>query len=254
MTEKEPAQTTTTARSERCARALIAVVNARSGPIVRWSTTAAWRYFLEMLNTLFAFVGVSAVVICTPGPDTALMVRNTISGGRASGIATAAGVTLGILTWAVAASAGVVALLRASEPVFQTLKLAGAAYLAYLGLVSLWAAVSRRPHTQPPRSSVPLVPRRAFHQGLFSNLGNPKIAVFFASLLPQFVPDGSGAFAASLALGLLFATMGLAWLTTYAVVVAKLGDVLSGPVRRMLDAVTGAILVALGVRLATEDR
>ena len=205
-----------------------------------------------MLNTLFAFVGVSAVVICTPGPDTALMVRNTISGGRASGIATAAGVTLGILTWAVAASAGVVALLRASEPVFQTLKLAGAAYLAYLGLVSLWAAVSRRPQTQPRRSSIPLVPRRAFRQGLFSNLGNPKIAVFFASLLPQFVPDG--AFAASLALGLLFATMGLAWLTTYAVVVAKLGDVLSGPVRRMLDAVTGAILVALGVRLATEDR
>src|SRR6187399_2178461 len=232
MTEKEPAHTTTTARRERCARALITVVNARGDPIVRQSTTAASRYFLEMLNTLFAFVGVSAVVICTPGPDTALMVRNTISGGRA----------------------GVVALLRASEPVFQTLKLAGAAYLAYLGLVSLWAAVSRRPHTQPRRISVPLVPRRAFRQGLFSNLGNPKIAVFFASLLPQFVPDGSGAFAASLALGLLFATMGLAWLTTYAVVVAKLGDVLSGPVRRMLDAVTGAILVALGVRLATEDR
>jgi threonine/homoserine/homoserine lactone efflux protein len=207
-----------------------------------------------MLNTLVAFVGVSAVVICTPGPDTALMVRNTISGGRTSGIATAAGVTLGILTWAAAASVGVVALLRASEPVFQTLKLAGAAYLAYLGLMSLWAAVLRRPHEQLPRSSMPLVPRRAFRQGLLSNLGNPKIAVFFASLLPQFVPDGSAAFAASLALGLLFATMGLAWLTMYAVVVAKLGDVLSGPVRRVLDALTGAILVALGVRLATEDR
>ena len=169
-------------------------------------------------------------------------------------IATAAGVTLGILTWAAAASVGVVALLRASEPVFQTLKLAGAVYLAYLGLVSLWAAVSRRPHEQRSRRSMPLVPRRAFRQGLLSNLGNPKIAVFFASLLPQFVPDGSGAFAASLALGLLFATMGLAWLTTYAVVVARLGDVLSGPVRRALDALAGAILVALGVRLATEDR
>jgi threonine/homoserine/homoserine lactone efflux protein len=254
MTEKEPAQTTTTARRERCARALITVVNARSGPIVRWSTTAAWRYFLEMLNTLFAFVGVSAVVICTPGPDTALMVRNTISGGRASGIATAAGVTLGILTWAVAASAGVVALLRASEPVFQTLKLAGAAYLAYLGLVSLWAAVSRRPHKQPPLSSVPLVPRRAFRQGCSAISEIPRSRCSSRACCRKFVPDGSGAFAASLALGLLFATMGLAWLTTYAVVVAKLGDVLSGPVRRMLDAVTGAILVALGVRLATEDR
>ena len=104
------------------------------------------------------------------------------------------------------------------------------------------------------RGPAPLQPSRAFRQGSLSNLGNPKIAVFFASLLPQFVPDGTGAFGASLALGLLFATMGLAWLTMYAVVVAKLGDVLSGHVRRVLDAVTGAILVALGVRLATEDR
>ena len=207
-----------------------------------------------MLHALFAFVAVAVVVICTPGPDTALLVRNTLSGGRASGVATAAGVTLGILIWVVAASVGVVALLRASEPVFQALKLAGAAYLAYLGLVSLWAAIARRPHEQRLRGSAPLVPIRAFRQGLLSNLGNPKIAVFFASLLPQFVPEGSGAFAASLGLGLLFATMGLTWLTMYAVVVAKLGDVLAGPVRRVLDAITGAILVALGVRLATEDR
>jgi threonine/homoserine/homoserine lactone efflux protein len=207
-----------------------------------------------MLHALLAFVAVAVLVICTPGPDTALLVRNTLTGGRASGVATAAGVTLGILIWVVAASAGVVALLRASEPVFQLLKLAGAAYLAYLGLVSLWAAVARRPHEPRLRGSAPLVPTRAFRQGLLSNLGNPKIAVFFASLLPQFVPDGSGAFAASLALGLLFATMGLAWLTMYAVVVAKLGDVLGGPVRRILDAITGVILVGLGVRLATEDR
>ena len=89
-----------------------------------------------MLDSLVAFVGLSALVICTPGPDTALIVRNTLTGGRSSGIATAAGVTMGILTWVLAASVGVVALLRASEPLFQTLKLAGAAYLVYLGLVS----------------------------------------------------------------------------------------------------------------------
>jgi len=207
-----------------------------------------------MLHALLAFVGISALVICTPGPDTALLVRNTLSGGRASGVATAAGVTLGIIVWVLAASAGVVALLRASESVFQALKLAGAAYLAYLGLVSLMAAIARRPHLRNVNSPAPLQPSRAFRQGLLSNLGNPKIAVFFASLLPQFVPDGAGAFAISLTLGLLFATMGLAWLTMYAVVVAKLGDVLSGHVRRLLDAITGVILVALGLRLATEDR
>jgi threonine/homoserine/homoserine lactone efflux protein len=207
-----------------------------------------------MAHALLAFVAVSAVVICTPGPDTALIVRNTLSGGRSSGVATAGGVALGILVWVLAASAGIVALLRASEPVFQALKLAGAAYLAYLGVVSLLAALARRPHERRLRASAPLLPRSAFRQGLLSNLGNPKIAVFFASLLPQFVPDGSSAFAVSLALGLLFATMGLSWLTMYAVVVAKLGDVLSGHLRRVLDAVTGAVLIALGVRLATEDR
>ena len=207
-----------------------------------------------MLDSLVAFVGLSALVICTPGPDTALIVRNTLTGGRPSGIATAGGVTTGILIWVLAASAGVVALLRASEPLFQALKLAGAAYLVYLGLVSLLAAVARGSHEQRLRSSAPLLSGRAFGQGLLSNLGNPKIAVFFASLLPQFVPDGSGAFAASFAFGLLFATMGLSWLAMYAIVVAKLGDVLSGHVRRVLDAITGAVLVALGMRLATEDR
>jgi threonine/homoserine/homoserine lactone efflux protein len=86
-----------------------------------------------------------------------------------------------------------------------------------------------------------------------SNLGNPKIALFFASLLPQFAPGGEASFAGFLALGLLFATMTLAWLTLYALAVHRLRDVLDGPVRRILDAVTGAVLVALGLRVATTE-
>jgi threonine/homoserine/homoserine lactone efflux protein len=205
-------------------------------------------------HDLLAFVAVSAVVICTPGQDTALLVRNTLAGGRSSGIATAGGVTLGIATWAIAASAGLAALLQASEPVFQTLKLLGAAYLAYLGAQSLRRALMRREHGHEPAGSSPLSPGRAFRQGLLSNLGNPKIAVFFASMLPQFVPQGSASFAVLLALGLVFCAMGLAWLTAYAVAVARIGKLLAGRVRRALDAVTGVILVALGLRLATEDR
>jgi threonine/homoserine/homoserine lactone efflux protein len=207
-----------------------------------------------VLDTLFAFFLVSVVLICTPGPDTALLVRNTLSGGRSSGIATAGGVTLGILVWVFAASLGLAALLRASEPVFQALKLVGAAYLVYLGLQSLRAALAKRPHTPAERATATLSPRRAFRQGLLSNLGNPKIAVFFASLLPQFVPAGGAAFPASIALGLLFCAMGLTWLTFYAVVVAKAGELLTGTVRRALDALTGVVLVALGLRVATEKR
>jgi threonine/homoserine/homoserine lactone efflux protein len=207
-----------------------------------------------VVDTVFAFVLVSIVVICTPGPDTALLVRNTLVGGRSTGIATAGGVTLGILIWVVTASLGLAALLRASEPVFQALKFAGAGYLVYLGLQSLRAALARRPHERTLRATTPLSPPRAFRQGLLSNLGNPKIAVFFASLLPQFVPAGTAAFPASLALGLLFSVMGLAWLTLYAAAVAKVGQLLTGSVRRALDALTGVVLVALGLRVATEKR
>jgi threonine/homoserine/homoserine lactone efflux protein len=205
-------------------------------------------------HDLLAFVAVSAVVICTPGQDTALLVRNTLSGGRSSGIATAGGVTLGIAIWAVAASAGLAALLQASEPVFETLKLAGAVYLAYLGAQSLRRALARGGHGHAPPETNPLSPGRAFRQGLLSNLGNPKIAVFFASMLPQFVPQGSASFAILLGLGLVFCAMGLTWLTVYAVAVARIGRLLAGRVRRALDAVTGVVLVALGLRLATEDR
>jgi threonine/homoserine/homoserine lactone efflux protein len=208
-----------------------------------------------LLESAVAFVAVSAVVICTPGQDTALTIRNTLSGGRRSGVATAAGVALGQAVWTVAASAGLVALLSASEPAFRALKLAGAAYLVYLGAQSLWSAVSRRAGGGARlvvRAS--LAPSRALRQGVISNLGNPKMAVFFASLLPQFAPEGRGAFFALLVLGLAFCSMTLGWLTLYAIAVARARGVLKGPVRRALDAVTGAVLVVFGIRLATESR
>ena len=207
-----------------------------------------------MLETLVAFVAVSAVVICTPGQDTALTIRNTVAGGRSSGVSTAAGVAAGQAVWTVAASAGVVALLTASEPVFRALKLVGPAYLLYLGAQSLRAALTRRAYEQGLRSAAPLTPSRALRQGLLSNLGNPKMAVFFASLLPQFAPEGSSSFAVLLALGFLFCALTLAWLSLYAVSISRLGRLLTTTVRRTLDAVTGVVLVALGYRLATEDR
>ena len=208
-----------------------------------------------MLESLAAFVVVSAVVICTPGQDTALTIRNTLAGGRRSGIASAAGVAAGQAIWTIAASAGVVALLSASELVFRALKLAGAAYLVYLGAQSIFAALRGREHGRLIRAGeVHLAPSCALRQGLLSNLANPKMAVFFASLLPQFVPAGSASFVALLALGFLFCSLTLAWLTLYALAVAKARRLLSGRVRRALDAVTGFVLVALGVRLATEKQ
>jgi threonine/homoserine/homoserine lactone efflux protein len=93
-----------------------------------------------MLTELVAFVPVAAVVICTPGPDTALTIRNAVAGGRTAGILTAAGVAIGQGVWTVAASLGLTSLLRASAPAFLALKVAGAAYLIVLGIQSLRAA------------------------------------------------------------------------------------------------------------------
>ena len=209
------------------------------------------------MSQLAAFLGVSAIVIVTPGQDTALTIRNTLLGGRRAGVFTALGVSSGQACWTIAASAGIAALLVASEPAFVAVKLAGAAYLVFLGAQSLWSAVTRTPRRGPTavRSGRPLRSRVAFRQGLVSNLGNPKMAVFFTSLLPQFTPSGDASFGVLLALGLVFCSMTLVWLTAYAFAVARAGDFLRRPlIRRALDAVVGAVLVAFGLRLATERR
>jgi threonine/homoserine/homoserine lactone efflux protein len=200
---------------------------------------------------LAAFLGVSLVVIVVPGQDTALTIRNTLVGGRRSGVLTAAGVSTGQACWTLAASAGVVALLRASEPAFLALRLAGAGYLVFLGLQALAAAFRGRLDGGVLAGSAArgLAPRAAFRQGLVSNLGNPKMAVFFTSLLPQF----GSSFAGLAALGLLFCTLTVLWLSAYAVVVARAGDFLRrAGVRRWIEGVTGAVLVTLGLRLAAE--
>jgi threonine/homoserine/homoserine lactone efflux protein len=206
------------------------------------------------MRDLLAFVGVSALVIVTPGQDTALTIRSTLLGGRPRGILTAFGVATGQAVWTLAASAGITALLLASEPAFLAVKLAGAVYLVFLGGQMLVRALRRQgAAARLARPQGELSSRTAFRQGVISNLGNPKMAVFFTSLLPQFAPDSGPRFAAFLALGLCFCALTAAWLTGYAFAVARAKDVFERPrVRRLVDGLTGAVLVGLGFRLATE--
>jgi len=208
------------------------------------------------MEIALAFLGISALVIVTPGQDTVLTIRNTLLGGRQGGTFTATGVALGQATWTLAASAGVTALLLASEPAFSAVRLAGAAFLIYLGAEALVAAIrGGAAHPVEPGQAKPLAPTTALRQGFVSNLGNPKMAVFFTSLLPQFVPAGPGAFVAMLGLGLVFCCMTLAWLALYATLVARAGDVLMRPrIRRALDGVVGTVLVTFGLRLASQQR
>jgi RhtB (resistance to homoserine/threonine) family protein len=200
------------------------------------------------------FLAVSAIVVVTPGVDMALVTRNALLHGRGAAQAAALGVNLGILVWTLAAALGLAALIAASAEAFTLIKLAGALYLLYLGVQALRASrADGAPLARAARE--PLGRGAAFRQGFASNLLNPKIAVFFSSLLPQFVDADHAGARDLLLLGALFNCMGIAWLLSYAAIAARGRDVLAHPrVRRAIDRVSGVAFVGLGVRLALEQR
>ncbi|MEV6879928.1 LysE family translocator [Amycolatopsis sp. NPDC051128] len=203
--------------------------------------------------TAASFLLVVVLGAMSPGPDFVMVTRASLTGGRRAGIAAGAGVALGVFAWVVAIALGVAAVLTASAVAFTVVKLAGAAYLVFLG-VRAWLAVRRGGYRDlgPAGNADPLKASLAFRQGLFTNLLNPKTAVYFLALLPQFLPaDGSTTQTLELAA---IATAGAAmWFVTLAVVVGALRRFFgSGRVRRGLDAVLGGVLVGLGLKVAAE--
>jgi len=200
------------------------------------------------------FLLVAVVIVITPGVDMALITKNALAHGRSAAVATAFGVSTGIALWALAAAAGLAAVVAASAEAFTVLKLAGAAYLIYLGVRALLAA-GRLSSPLTRGATRPLRPEVAFRQGFVNNLLNPKIAVFFTSLLPQFVGHGSSPLAGFLLLGAVFDAIGLVWLTLFALAAARGRASLARPrVKAVLDSISGVVLVGLGVRLAVERR
>jgi threonine/homoserine/homoserine lactone efflux protein len=203
-----------------------------------------------------AFVAVALLLIVTPGPDMALVTRNALSHGRRAALFTAFGIVAGLLVWTVASVIGLVALLTASAEAFTIVRLAGAAYLVYLGVRTL---LSLRGVGRGEGGAASVAGSAAggspFRQGMVSNLLNPKIAVLFTSLIPQFVTPGPSATLDSLVLAAIFAGLGLAWLVGYALVASAAAATLRRPtITRVMSAVTGVVLVGLGLRLATQPR
>ena len=205
------------------------------------------------MQDVVAFAGVAALIVVVPGPDMALVLRNGVAHGRRDAVATAVGINAGLVVWALAAAVGVAALLQASGPAFTVLKLAGAAYLVWLGVRALrdaWRGASSASDVSSSRRQT-----SPFRQGLLSNLFNPKIALVYTTLIPQFVDRGGSEVAQTFLLAGIFIAMGLMWLTSYALLVARIGAVLRRPcARRLVNAVAGAMLTVLGVRLAFERR
>jgi RhtB (resistance to homoserine/threonine) family protein len=206
---------------------------------------------------LLVFIGVAAIVIVIPGPDTAVVTKNVLIHGRRAGLGTSLGVSAGLSLWTIAAAVGVASLVRASEVAFTVLKLLGALYLVWLGIQALRAA--GRPlagHDAAHAASRPgMGARGGFRQGVLSDLANPKIGIFFTSLLPQFVSAGHAVLLPFLVLGAIFVAMTFLWLLAYTLVAARAAQTLMRPrVRAALDRFTGVVLIGLGLRLAAERR
>lgn len=216
-----------------------------------WQTGGVDAHFL-------VFIGVAAIVIVVPGPDTAVVTKNILMHGRRTALGTSLGVSAGLAVWTLAAALGVASLVRASEVAFTTLKLVGALYLIWLGMQALRAAgrgyddAADAPGSSRRRA---LGARGGFRQGFLSDLANPKIGVFFTSLLPQFVDPGRPVLLPFLALGAVFVLMTVVWLSAYCLVAARAAETLLRPrVRAVMDRITGIVLIAIGLRLATESR
>lgn len=198
------------------------------------------------------FLGVVALLTITPGADMAMVARSVLFGGRRDALATTLGICAGCLVWAIVSAAGVAAVLAASETAYDGLRLVGAAYLIWLGVQSLLAA---RRGADPAADLGSLRRPSPFRQGLLTNLFNPKIAVFYSTFLPQFIGPGDPVLLLSMLLAGVHIALGLVWLSAYAWLLDRAVTTFkSSRLHRALDALTGTVLVALGLRLAAERR
>jgi threonine/homoserine/homoserine lactone efflux protein len=208
------------------------------------------------------FLGIVLVLTITPGADMALVMRNVLAHGFRATWPTLAGIEAGLLTHATLCVTGLSLVLRQSDVAFTTVKFAGAAWLAWLGLSALWGALRSGPTEGEVRAgevelAAPEMDSRAlFTRAYFTNLLNVKIALFYIAFLPQFAPAGHRFVPVAIGLTLVQSAIGLTWLTCYGAVVARAGDALAAHprARRWLEGSTGAALVGFGLKLATAAR
>ena len=207
------------------------------------------------MTQALALGGVILLATMSPGPDFVIMLRSVLAGGRRAGMACAAGISSGVLAWAVVTSVGIAGLLAASAVAFTIVKLAGATYLVLLGVQALLAArrggyeQAKAPDAERTKKSA----LAAYRQGLLTNLFNPKVAVFFLALWPQFLPHDATTLDTAV-LATVAAGTSLVWFLTLANVITALRRFLTASkVRRTIDAVMGTLLVGIGVRIAVSQ-
>lgn len=209
-----------------------------------------------MDHTLFAFLGTAALIIVTPGPDTATTIRNALRHGRRGALLTPLGTGSAILVHATVAAFGLSSLLRTAAGLYTVVRFCGAAYLIFIGIQAFRSA--RQPndgnHSPAGREKAAIIFSGApYWQGFLSAILNPKLVVFFATFLPQFIAPEQAVLPRMLFLGATFDLMVIIWLMGYGVCVTITHRFFSAPaVRRRMERLTGVVLIALGARIALE--
>jgi threonine/homoserine/homoserine lactone efflux protein len=207
-----------------------------------------------MLQVLVTFAPVAGLLTITPGAATALVVRNALRGGRRHAFWTTSGNSAGVLVWGCCAAAGVAAVVAASAAAFDVIKIVGAIVLVIMGARSLLGSGHRATRAETPEPAQ-VSDRRALRDGLVTSLANPKLAVFFVALFPQFVPPGTSVLPAALAMVCVIIAFDLIWYSVLAALVSRAKrHFVEGRWARRIERVTGAVLIGLGVRLALERR
>ena len=203
-------------------------------------------------SSVASFALVAALVTVTPGLDTALVLRSALTRGRLNAAVTAAGISLGVFVWAVAAATGVSALLTASEVAYDALRIAGAAYMTFLGLRLLTNAVRRRRVgvDAPGLGGEPTL-GAAFRTGFFTNLLNPKVGAFYVALLPQFIPADGSLVLAGVLLGVVHNIEAVLWFSLIILGAdAARRHLARQDTERWIEGLTGVALIGVGVKLA----
>jgi threonine/homoserine/homoserine lactone efflux protein len=200
-------------------------------------------------------LGLMVLLTIAPGPDMALVTATSLARGRHAAFRTSLGISTGTVIWATLSGFGIAALLQASAEAFTLVRLAGAIYLCFLGARAIRDAFARESPRPDVTDAADLHARggRSFRQGLLTNLLNPKVGLFYTTLVPQIVDPGDPIAVVSVAVGLAHATIGLGWLALLGVAVDRAGDVLRRPrIRRVLAGFTGAALVFFGFRVVAD--
>lgn len=206
------------------------------------------------IHDYWLFVLTGVLLNLTPGQDTMFIIGRSLTGGLRAGVASALGIGVGSIFHTLAAAAGLSAILAASPAAFLVVRIAGALYLVYLGarlLLTRADAGAAAQIVSAEEGSAWL----AFRQGILTNILNPKVALFFLALLPQFIePDSTSKTVAFLVLGTTFVTTGTIWCLVLALGAARLRRLFrSNPrMRTTIDRVTGGLFIALGIRLAAD--